>query len=256
MFATAGVGGKSAKHAHHALHLVVAVRGTVRIAVEGASRAAPALVTAPDVPHEIDAEGKETILVFVDPESDEGERLRAAIVHGSAGPYRIFDARTRDAWIARLPRPAAPDAFDAWARAVVAEAAAHPEGPPRPRAHPRVRKLIAYLKVAPADADTSIAALASEVGLSESRLTHAFRASVGISLRAYLLWLKLQRAVVAMTSGRSLAHAAAEGGFADAAHMSRTFRRMFGMSATGIRASLPRADRPSGLRGGGARGAR
>jgi AraC-like DNA-binding protein len=47
-------------------------------------------------------------------------------------------------------------------------------------------------------------------------------------VRRYVLWLRLQRAVAALSSGRSVTDAAYAAGFSDAAHLSRTFRRMLG----------------------------
>jgi AraC family transcriptional regulator len=43
--------------------------------------------------------------------------------------------------------------------------------------------------------------------------------------RGYALWLRINRAVVAMMDGRSWTEAAHETGFADSAHLGRTFRR-------------------------------
>jgi AraC-like DNA-binding protein len=57
-------------------------------------------------------------------------------------------------------------------------------------------------------------------------------------LRPYIAWLRLQRAAAAIAAGMPLAHAATEAGFADAAHMSRSFRRMLGISPSSLRASL------------------
>jgi AraC-like DNA-binding protein len=64
---------------------------------------------------------------------------------------------------------------------------------------------------------------------------HAFTESVGIPLRPYLAWLKLQRAAAAIVSGSSLAEAAHGAGFADAAHMTRSFKRMFGVKPSELR---------------------
>jgi len=51
-------------------------------------------------------------------------------------------------------------------------------------------------------------------------------------LRPYLAWLRLQRAAGDIVRGEPLSSAAAAAGFSDAAHMSRTFRRMLGMPPT------------------------
>src|SRR2546423_23758 len=95
-----------------------------------------------------------------------------------------------------------------------------PGGRSRKHAHHAV---LALLRALPGDADTSLPALAALVELSPGRLMHVFTDSVGIPLRPYLLWLKLQRAAAAVSTGSSLASAAEQAGFADAAHMTRTF---------------------------------
>jgi AraC-like DNA-binding protein len=102
--------------------------------------------------------------------------------------------------------------------------------------------------------------LARTVRLSPGRLMHAFEESVGIPLRPYLLWLKLQRAGAAIVAGAPLSAAAHAAGFADSAHMTRTFRRMLGGTPTAIGGSVqPRASRaeaPGAPRGAAARQAR
>jgi hypothetical protein len=52
---------------------------------------------------------------------------------------------------------------------------------------------------------SSLEALAGEVGLSPGRRMHVFTESIGIPLRPYVAWLKLQRAAAAIASGQPLA---------------------------------------------------
>ena len=59
-------------------------------------------------------------------------------------------------------------------------------------------------------------------------MEHLFTATVGVPLRSYVLRAKLQRAMQVMTTGAPLAKVAVEAGFADQAHLWRTFRRMLG----------------------------
>ena len=75
-----------------------------------------------------------------------------------------------------------------------------------------------------------LAGLADEACLSEGRLVHLFKEQLGIPIRKYLLWQRLLRAIGQITKGNSLTQAAHEAGFADSAHFSRTFTRMFGLS--------------------------
>lgn len=67
-------------------------------------------------------------------------------------------------------------------------------------------------------------------GLSASRFRHLFSTQVGMSLKSYLLWTKLQRAIQSLANDSSLTNAAHAAGFADSAHLSRTFKRTFGLA--------------------------
>jgi transcriptional regulator GlxA family with amidase domain len=102
--------------------------------------------------------------------------------------------------------------------------------------HPRVRKLLSLLRDGRFEGDASLEVLAEAVGLSPSRLMHVFTESIGIPLRPYLSWLRLQRAAAAIVSGKaSLTEAAPAAGFADAAHMSRSFKRALGVAPSVLR---------------------
>ena len=76
--------------------------------------------------------------------------------------------------------------------------------------------------------------LAAEVGLSEDRFMHVFKAQMGLPVRRYLLWLRLHRAARLMKAGVTLTEAAHGAGFADSAHMSRTFKENFGVPPSGF----------------------
>lgn len=239
LLAARGPGGASARHAHHAMHLVLAVRGELSVNVGGAVHRGAGVLTAPDVPHALDARGADTLLVFVDPESDVGASLRAAL----ATPVRIVTPAERRAIDATTdPRAIMGADGPAWT-AKLATILGDGAVPTRRPIHPRVRRLLALLRSEEPD-DTSLEALARRVGLSPSRLMHVFTTSIGIPLRPYLAWLRLQRAAAAIVAGSTLTEAAAFAGFADSAHMSRSFRRAFGMPPSGLRPPAP--SRPIG----------
>ena len=75
---------------------------------------------------------------------------------------------------------------------------------------------------------------AAAVGLSPGRFQHLFVAETGLPYRGYALWLRLGRAVDVFAAGGSLTDAAHDAGFADSAHLSRTFRRMFGLAPSSL----------------------
>lgn len=233
LLATSGPGGVSGMHAHHAMHLVLSLGGELRArAARGRETSAAGVVTPPDAPHAIDARGTDVILVFVEPESDAGASLRTAL----AGTIRYIDDRERRELLAGAePESLMGSAGAAWTRRAVEllGGAAVRET----RLHPRVKKLLALLRAQPPGADTSLESLADAVGLSPGRLMHAFTESIGVPLRPYLQWLKLQRAAGAIVSGMSLSAAAHAAGFADAAHMSRTFKKTLGTAPSALRAA-------------------
>ena len=68
------------------------------------------------------------------------------------------------------------------------------------------------------------------MGLSPSRFLHLFTTSIGVPLRPYVLWLRLPCGARELARGKSVAGAAHAAGFSDAAHFTRTFRRMIGAS--------------------------
>ncbi|WP_437682879.1 helix-turn-helix domain-containing protein [Sorangium sp. So ce131] len=233
VLATWGPGERSALHAHHCWHLVLALDGElgVRTAEDGPFQAGGAVLTAPDVAHAVDASGARVLLVFVEPESDVGDALAAAL---GASRVELVPHEAAQRLRSRLGAPAEvdlaaalPGLFEALGLAVAAPS-------PRPR-HPGIRRVLRHLRSDAAGADTSLDALARVARLSPGRFMHAFTEEVGVPLRPYLLWLKLERAGAAIAGGATLAEAASAAGFADAAHMTRTFRRMFGVNPSDLR---------------------
>lgn len=225
------------------MHLVLALDGELRIrsGARGRWQRAAGVLTAPDVAHALDAEGRDTLLVFLDPESQAGAALRSTF----EGPYRLLDAAERDL-LGQGADPLRIMQADgvAWTRDVVETLGAAAPKPAR-IVHPRVRKLLRHLQTLPPGADTSLDALGAAVGLSSGRLMHAFTESIGIPIRPYLAWLKVQRATLAIVTGQPLARAAQFAGFSDAAHMTRSFRRMLGMTPSVlVRARQPADPRP------------
>lgn len=76
----------------------------------------------------------------------------------------------------------------------------------------------------------TIKELAENVGLSADRLTHLFSEQLGLSIKSYILWAKMRRAVQLFPAGMSLTDVAHSVGFADSAHLTRTFKSYFGLT--------------------------
>lgn len=72
--------------------------------------------------------------------------------------------------------------------------------------------------------------IALELNLSESRFLHLFKDNMQIPWRPYLLWRRLICAVQTLQLGKTATEAAYIAGFSDSAHLSRTFKKQFGIS--------------------------
>ena len=92
----------------------------------------------------------------------------------------------------------------------------------------RIEKLLSLISAStpPEEVDQILA----QVPLSKSRLSHLFVEQAGVTLRRYILWQRLCRAITLILSGKSITDAAFEASFSDLPHLSRTFKSMFGIN--------------------------
>jgi AraC-like DNA-binding protein len=224
---------KGTLHSHHAVQVTFALEGWYRLESGDLSVDTAVAAVAPDARHAITANGT-VAFVYIEPES----------VAGRAAVRRLFAKRrltfVDTALFGSLPAdllaayrdPAVTEAgLVDIGRALVSKLSGEVE---IPTVDERVSKVIAW---ANARLATSIrlADAAAVAGLSPDRLRHVFVRHTGLPFRTYVLWLRLLKAVEAFSHGESLTNAAHQAGFADSAHLSRTFRRTFGVAAAELR---------------------
>lgn len=78
--------------------------------------------------------------------------------------------------------------------------------------------------------DAPLEAVAPRAGVSQRRLRHLFAASVGGAPVRYRRWRRLRVAAQRLGQGERIVDAALEAGFSDAAHLTRTFVEMLGIT--------------------------
>jgi len=215
-------------HSHHALQLCVALEGilALRSGDAGEVRHYTAALVAADHTHQIVGEAPRVGLVYVEPESDAGQRLLTRL-----DGRGILDLGERAATLqASFMSPSHPPGDDSLGqRAEAAVATLVDTGPVVPRLDRRVAEAVRVLHQARGEYPASDV-LARRLGCSAGRFRHLFRQQVGIGYRSYLLWLRLGVAAEELLGSASLTTAAHAAGFADSAHLTRTFRRMFGLA--------------------------
>lgn len=94
----------------------------------------------------------------------------------------------------------------------------------------RILKCVAWIEANYMDDGINLSRLAEELCLSESRLAHLFKDNIGISIRQYLLWIRIEMAAKKSLQGYSLTECAHSSGFTDSSHFTRTFKKMFGVN--------------------------
>jgi AraC-like DNA-binding protein len=220
-----GRGFTTSAHSHHCVQLVMTMRGTLRIRGRSQDKwmACGAALVRQDAAHEVDARNGASLIGFVEYESE----LGAALAERIEGDIFCLPAAEVARWRAALGRTPNEARVELWVRKELLH---------RRRSvkiHHKVSRVLRYLReqLGISD-DLSLKTLAGISGLSQSRLMHAFTESVGVPLRPYILWLRLQRAACDLVDGASVTAAAHNAGFSDAAHLTRTFRQMLGMTPT------------------------
>ena len=223
-------GGRTDFHAHHAIQITLALEGEFELKTETERLTGPAVAVASDARHIFSARGIAAFL-FVEPESPAGRTLAT-----------VF----RDAALAALPMTplAGPmAALTAWFRRDGEEAemirlgqalvSALAESESAPPADDRVAAMLAYVADG-MNGPLTLPEAASAACLSPSRARHLFAAQTGLPFKTFVLWRRIEKAVALYAAGASLTDAAHEAGFADSAHLSRTFRRNFGLPAAAL----------------------
>jgi len=221
---------ETATHSHHALEVSLALDGRgVDVGSPGGPSvtAAGAVMVRADAPHALSIPGPKVAVLYLDPHTPLGKGLTDWL--GDA-PLREVPApvvaAAREAFVGLFDRAAG---IDEAAQAMERLLSPLAPDPPRPRLDWRVRRAKEALEARLAEPPKQ-AELAAELGLSGSRLGHLFSAEVGLPMRRYVLWMRLRAALTEALATGSMTDAALAAGFADAAHFTRTCRRMFGLA--------------------------
>lgn len=232
-----GRGGEPAGcHAHHAVQVSLPFPGQrVRLRrPDGRWTAYTAALVAADQPHAFDARGQQVAQIFVAPESQDGRRLQQRFRDSGIA---ALPPATVEPEVAALARAYAGGARDAELVELARHSIATLTGATAPPAAPPDARIVRAIDVIHEGLGSAITLrqVAAAVHLSPERFRHLFAEETGIGLRPYVLWLRLERALSAYVAGRTLTEAAHTGGFADSAHFSRTFKRMFGITPASVR---------------------
>lgn len=207
-------------HRHQAAQLAWCPTGTVEIEGAWGKLDAPGHVLPAGVPHRILA-AQPVRMLFADPSllllADDASMWTKPDVRAlTAGQAAALESELM-AWLEK-PTPEAPDERNI------------------PTEHWRWPAVLGWLEQA-LEASVRVDDAAAAAGLSRSHFMHWFREVSGLPFRAFVRWLRLQRAVRTLATGATLTEAAHLAGFADSAHLSRTFVATFGVPPAPLRSA-------------------
>jgi AraC family transcriptional regulator len=218
-------------HAHHAVQVTLALEGDFEFESGSRRAAGDVVAVAPDALHAFNARGL-FAHVYIEPECRAGRAAANALFAGdeplasvTAIPLGDLAAEMTAAFKRKDDRDLTHLGRRVIERLAGGASAAEPDA--------RVREILVWVQ-SRLDYPISLADAAELAGLSKARVRHLFVEQTGLPFRTYLLWLRLMRGLEAFASGASLTDAALGAGFADSAHFSRTFRRMFGTAAAAL----------------------
>jgi len=208
-------------HSHHAIQVVFSVRNHFQVRLEGGLFSTNAVIIDSDVEHELLASGIQCVFFYAEPESEFGQKLREKM-HGAYEILADHKGLCADIVNFCVHRPSVREF-----QKIVQRHWLLPEK--TTLLDPRINQVLKLIDEVEFK-KTKIVDLAEKIGISEGRLQHLFKEQVGIPIRKYLLWKRIIDGINFAVRGHDFSTAAYEAGFADGAHMSRTFKEMFGIN--------------------------
>ena len=217
-------------HSHHLLKIFISLDHSFKIEHRGEFREVEIAIIAPDEAHRFASDDGNYAVLYLDGESEAARYLCSKYI-GSHGLCLLPELFLMPAKLElmELKEGSASTSKAESVSKLILDLLLGPYGQKTVELDPRIKKVIALLKESP-DKKVKIESVARHVGLSESRLIHLFTHQVGVPPRRYALWLRLLDAIDEIVEGASFTDAAYAAGFSDSAHLSRTFRKMFGLS--------------------------
>jgi AraC-like DNA-binding protein len=221
-----------AEHVHHGLQVIIDREGHFGLRIDGSSIECGGVVIGADRRHQLLSTSDSQVHLFIDREAAVARAIASR--HLGKKSFKILD----DALLTKLRGcidgpgnfPGSCEQARAVYRKIVSELGGYAEHAAE-AVDPRIQAVMTLLQEKLLVQKVTIKELARHACLSESRLMHLFSRQIGIPLRRYGLWLRVLTAMRFIAQGKlSLTEAAHSAGFADSAHLSRTYRSMFGLT--------------------------
>lgn len=223
----------AAEHQHHALQIGIGLNKSFKLHFADKCNDCRAIIIAPDQPHQFDGRDDRHIIILIDPETTVAHQLVNKYLQDC--DIEALDFGLVEPFVKKLQTCIEKEHTCKQAREICDNIVYAFSGPIQKiiNTDHRIQKVFEILALLP-EKKMSTKTLSDLVCLSESRLIHLFKEQAGIPIRRYILWLRLIEALKLIFQGVSFTTAAHQVEFADSAHLSRTFKKMFGMKLSNL----------------------
>lgn len=212
----------TSSHQHQGIQIAMALEGSIEVITVDGPFQGELLILDSNYLHRMAGEGI-SVMILIEQESDVGKLLMTQLEGQSC--IAIQDALEVQEALKKLMCDTASliEANHIWDLLYARFSVSRPQ-----LMDERIVESIAYMKKH-LNENLSAEILSERLYLSVSRFQHLFRDQTGVSLRRYLLWIRLKNALIAISDGQSFTNAAHRAGFTDGAHFSRTMKKTFGV---------------------------
>ncbi len=212
------------KHAHHALEYIFGIDRPFDLLSDTTTlKKVYGAVISPNYPHQFIGDNAIYLFIYLEPELLHVHQIK-----------KYYDLNTHDLiplnGLQAFPSPESVFDFSFFAERLdepsVCSGVQHIDS--------RIEKSISLIKNSLSEGRIDSNTIAACVFLSPSRFSHLFKEQVGIPVRRFIRWCRIQAALRALLKGANLTESAHAAGFSDSAHFSRTFSKMFGVSPSSV----------------------
>lgn len=191
-----------------------------------------ALLVAPNQTHQCNATGKEILIIGVDPESIFGQFITS--YHLKSAPIIDFPSSFLEKLeIVNINENIKDSNWGQLYSNIKFLFGFNTTKFPLKKTDERIKNVLSFISE---NIHTKITTetLMNTSCLSESRLLHLFKQEMGLPIRNYILWHRLQLAFKEISKGHSLTEVAYLTGFSDQSHLTRTFVKVIGATPSSL----------------------
>ena len=236
---------KTSMHSHYAFEIYIGLKSEFQMDTGAGFKKYRCLVVNSNVPHQFSGQNGPYALILVHPGDHRTSQMLLALLDGNK--YKDFCELP---WLHHtknesemVPIPYTCDTALTWVQNQLNNFNQYPgaKSGSTKEMDPRIKQSCKFIKQS-CNNNLRLSDLAAFACLSESRFRHIFKDETGVTIRQFILNARTSEAAKLIIQGYSKTDAAHEAGFSDSAHLSRTFKNMYGLTLSDLYKSKHRTN--------------